>query len=469
MSERQSRRRFLRSAGVTITLPLLPSLLHERRARAAPCAPAKRFLAYIFPDGHHMPESLPAGVGAGARWQLPPMYASFADLKSDLLFVSGLENQQRRREFGDHAIGCGAVLTARKPTADTPFTNHSIDQVLADAQSAETGCGSALPSWQLGTQNAGPADEFGTYYTRTVSWRGPVVPNADGTTSFPAGNATPLGKETDPAKAFDRLFAGSDPTVSATEAARRRALRKSVLDTVVPHGDWLRNRLNAADRGKVDELFTGIRALELEIDRTTPPAATCMKPPAPAGGRLPVPDQLAAMHGLIAVAFQCDLTRVITFMMGDPLTDRSFSFVPDVAAVGGDAGEHAVSHHSNQAPLVAKYRAMILWKMARIAELVRKLKGLQDADGQSMLASTLVMITSELGDGNRHNHDDIPILLAGQLGGRVVTDRHVRFPTGNDYTKVKTFGDFFITLMGMWGVRATAFGNDGKEAISWNA
>src|SRR5262245_16137293 len=104
---RFSRRRFIRTAGVTVTLPMLPSLLYSRGARAAECTPIKRFLAYHFPNGHHMPEHLPTGTGAGTAWTLPPMLASMQDLKSDLLFVSGLENQQRRRETGDHAIGCG--------------------------------------------------------------------------------------------------------------------------------------------------------------------------------------------------------------------------------------------------------------------------------------------------------------------------------------------------------------------------
>src|SRR6185436_20845253 len=112
-------------------------LLYSRRAAAATCAPIKRLLAYTFPNGHHMVEHLPTGTGSGAAWTLPLMLASMQDLKPDLTFVSGLENQQRRRELGDHAIGNGALLTARKPTANQPMTNMSVDQIIADAQ---TGC-----------------------------------------------------------------------------------------------------------------------------------------------------------------------------------------------------------------------------------------------------------------------------------------------------------------------------------------
>ncbi|HYO94892.1 MAG TPA: DUF1552 domain-containing protein [Polyangiaceae bacterium] len=461
-SARFSRRRFITSAGVTVTLPMLPSLLYSRRAGAVECAPAKRFLAYMFPNGHHMAEHVAKGTGSGAAWQLPVTLDAMKDLKSELVFVSGLENQQRRKEFGDHAIGCGAMLTARKPAKNAQRTSMSVDQAIADAQK---GC-RGVHSLQLGTHNAGPTDVFGTYYTRSISWRGPSQANADGTVSYPLGDATPLGKEIDPRKAFDRLFQGTDPATSSAEADMRRALRKSVLDSVVPHRDWLKNRLNPADNAKVDQLFTGIRALEEEL-QSKPVGAACTPPTAPAAA-LDFPKQLDYMHTLMALAFQCDVTRVITFMMSDALTSRNLSFIPAVAAAGGDAGDHSVSHHSNSAALVAKFRAMFIWKMEQIAGFIRKLKELQDADGKSLLDNTLVWISSEIADGNRHNHDDHPILLAGRLGGLVTPDRHVRFPTNRDFTLVKTYGDFFITLLELYGVKTTAFGDDGKEPIVWH-
>ena len=121
-----------------------------------------------------------------------------------------------------------------------------------------------------------------------------------------------------------------------------------------------------------------------------------------------------------------DITRVITFMMGDALNDRSLSFIPAVSSAGGDAGDHSVSHHSNQAGTVAKYRAMVLWKMEQIAGFLSKLKTAQDAEGKSLLDTSLVFISSEIADGNRHNHDDKPILLAGQC----VTRRFMTFAIG---------------------------------------
>jgi hypothetical protein len=463
---RFSRRRFIQTAGVTITLPMLPSLLHTPNASAQQaCTPVRRFIGYMFANGHKMDEHKPSGSGgAGSAWSLPPMLAPFQDLKQHLTFVGGLENQQRRRDFGDHAIGCGALLTARKPTANQKITNSSIDQVIADAIGPCRG----IASIQLGTHNAGPSDAFGTDYTRSISWKGQRVANADGTVSYPQGAATPLGKEIDPKKAFDRLFAGVDPGQSNTEAQMRLAMRKSVLDTAIAEGGTLLNRLNAEDRIKVDELFTGIRQLEAEIQNTTPPAR-CTPPTAPATNLTQnFTNHVAYMHELMAIALQCDITRVMTFMMGDALSNRNLSFIPGVAAIGGEAADHTVSHHTGDATLIAKFRAMVLWKQEQIASFVRRLSMITDADGQSVLHNSLVWISSEIADGNRHNHDDKPILLAGTLGGLVTPDRFVMFPTSRNYANVKTYGDFFITLASLFGVNMTTFGDDGKEAIRWH-
>ena len=459
---RFSRRRFIQTAGVTVTLPMLPSLLHTKKASGQACASVQRFLAYMFPNGHKMDEHAPSSAGSGDEWSLPPMLESMQDLKTELLYVSGLENQMRRREFGDHAIGCGSLLTARKPTANQQVTNMSADQAIADGLS---GC-QGIQSLQLGTHNIGPSDSFGNYYTRSISWRGETVDNGDGTVDFPSGPATPLGKEIDPQKAFDRLFEGFDPEASSADAEMRAALRTSVLDTVVAQADGLLPSLNADDQKKVDELFTGIRSLEQEI-QTRAAAGDCTIPLEPAG-RLEFPDQLNYMHELMAIAFQCDITRVISFMMGDALNDRNLGFIPDVAAIGGESNDHAVSHHAGNADLVAKFRAMVVWKMERIAEFLARLNSITDFDGQPLLNNSLVWISSDIADGNRHNHDDKPILLAGRLGGLVTTDRHVRFPTSRNYDQVKTYGDFFITLMSLYGVNTTAFGNDGVEAIEWH-
>ena len=470
-SSEWSRRRFIKTAGVSVTLPMLPSLMWSKRAgAAATCTPVQRLVTYMFPNGHHLVEHIPATTGVGAAWTLPNMLVPMQANKPDLLFVSGLENQQRRRELGDHSIGCGSLFTARKPTKLQQITNSSVDQIVAD----QIGSCTTLPSMQLGTHNIAGADQFGTYYTRNISWRGLSVKNADGTMSFPQGAATPLGKTINPLLAFNSMFQGYSPGASTASATTRLALRQSVLDAVVPHGTALRAQLNPADQVKLDELLTGIRQLETELQTQAAHPVSCT-PPAMPGTTLGTdnsqfPQFLAYMHTLMTLALQCDITRVISFMMGDAQNQRDLSFISGIAALGGEATDHTISHNMDAGERLVKYRLAVLWKMTQIASFLTMLKTTMDVNGQPLLANTLVLISSDLSDGNAHNHDDYPMLVAGQLGGLVATDRHVRYtPDPNKiYTNDKTFGDFYITLLSLYGVKVTAFGDDGKDAITWN-
>ncbi len=453
-----SRRRFLGTAGVTVTLPMLPSLMFERNAaRAATCAPM-RFLAYFLPSGFWMDDWRPTGSpGPDSSWQLGPGLASLNDLKSELVMITGIENQSKRREFGDHSIGCGALLTARKPEKLRPITNSSVDQIIKDES-----CG-AMPSLQLGTHNIGGVDVFGTFFTRSISWRGPKQQLPGGKLAFPAGNATPLYKEVDPQKAFDNLFGGIDPTQTAEDAMKRRALRKSVLDAIKPHRDALRLRLDAVDQTKVEQLFTGIRELEAELQRAVP--AAC-KPGARPAAQMTVEQHVDVMGKIIALAFQCDIRRVATFMLGDASNNRDMSFIPEVASIGGELADHRVSHHQNQEALVKKYRAIGRWKIERVGAILRTLRTLKDADGKSLLDNTLFMVSSDIADGQTHAHRDLPLMVAGKLGDKVRTNRWVRFGRGTD-GELKSFGDFYIRVLALYGIQVDTFGDDGKEPLSW--
>ncbi len=477
-SGRFSRRRFITSAGVTVTLPMLPSLMWTRKAGAATCAPIKRFMFYHYPNGNYMQDHNP--TGAGATWGLPITMPTWAPYQADMTYITGLENQQRRRQTGDHALGAGAILTARMATPNSQQMSKSVDQIIGDALS---GC-RGINSIQLGTGNGGPTDSFGTYFTRNISWQAPSVTNSDGTMSFPVGAGTPLGKIVDAQTAFNRLFMGVSPTASNADAQMRAALRKSVLDSVMPYQSALQNKLNAADSAKLDQLFTGIRSLEQEL-QNAPAAGSCTPPTVPGPAVNPsdkngltgvdYKNQVDFMHSLIAIAFQCDITRVITFMLSDAVTSRNYSFVPAVAAAGAKAGgatsDHQSSHYGSDAGLMEVYHQISLYKMIWISTFVQKMKSLMDADGHDMLYNSAIVMSSEIGDGNRHNHDNLPTVVLGQLGGLIKPNRLVQYPNavGTDYSNVKTYGDFYIQLLSLFGVKVTAFGNDGKEALAWNA
>jgi hypothetical protein len=481
MDERRfSRRRFITSAGVTVTLPMLPSLMWEKKAGAATCTPIKRFMFYHYPNGNYMQEHNPTGAGAGAAWGLPSTMPTWAALKPDITYITGLENQQRRRQTGDHALGAGALLTARMPTPNSQQMSMSVDQIIADAQ---MGC-RGIASLQLGTGNGGPTDSFGTFFTRNISWRAPSMKNADGTMSFPVGAGTPLGKIIDAQTAFNRVFMGTSPSTSNADAAMRLALRKSVLDSVMPYQSMLANKLNPADSAKLDQLFSGIRSLEMEL-QAAPAGGACTPPALPPAAVNPTDknglvgvdykNQVDFMHSLIAIAFQCDVTRVITFMLSDAVTSRNYNFVPAVvtagAAAGGSTFDHQSSHYAGNTGLQEVYHQISLYKMIWINTFFTKMKALLDSDGNDMLHNTAVVMSSEIGDGNRHNHDNLPTMVIGRLGGLITPNRLVAYPnaTGSDYTAVKTYGDFYIQLLNLFDVKVTAFGNDGKEALAWNA
>jgi hypothetical protein len=426
---------------VTVTLPMLPSLLWSRRGDAAVCDTPKRFVVYYYSNGNNIHKSFsdatlqdwggPPKAAAnltGDAWKLPAALSALQEVKSDILLLQGLENQQRRRAFGDHAIGCGALLTARKPTANKPFSNTSIDQVIADAIA---GCRAGLKSLQLGIHDAGPSDSFGTYYTRSVSWRGPnegkPTVAADGSMTYPVGDATPLGKTIDPVKAFNNVFTGTDPGASSADAQMRMELRKSVLDSILPQQASLQSKLNSEDKTKVDQLFTGIRELETSLQSPAAVGAACTMPTKPTANT-DIPTIVEQMNSLMVIAAQCDVTRVMTFMLGDALNEKSVSYIPEIQKLGGDAADHSQSHHNGDATKLGKFKIIATWKQQQIAAFIKKMKAAVDFDGQSVLHNSLVMAASELADGNRHNHDSIPITLAGQLGGAVVTDRQVDYP-----------------------------------------
>jgi hypothetical protein len=435
---------------------------------------------YHYPNGNYMQEHVPTGAGSGDNWGLPPTMPTWAPYKGDITFITGLENQQRRRQTGDHALGAGAILTARMATPNSQQMSKSVDQILGDYLQ---GC-RGISSFQLGTGNGGPTDSFGTYFTRNISWQAPSMTNADGTMSFPVGAGTPLGKIIDAQTAFNRLFMGTSPTASNADAQMRAALRKSVLDSVIPYQASLANKLNPADSAKLDQLFTGIRTLEMEL-QAAPAAGACTPPTVPGAAVNPTDkngltgvdykNQVDFMHSLIAIAFQCDITRVITFMLSDAVTSRNYSFVPAVAAAGAAAGgatsDHQSSHYGTNAALQEVYHQISLYKMIWISTFIAKMKTLIDADGNDMLHNIAIVMSSEIGDGNRHNHDNLPTMVIGRLGGLITPNRLVQYPNavGTDYSNVKTYGDFYIGLMKLYGINVTAFGNDGKEALAWNA
>lgn len=437
-----SRRAFLRGAGTmaaaTIALPFLESL-QPRRAGAAP-TPPRRLLAWYVPCGIVMKDWTPPGMG-GANWPLTPILQPLAALKSKITILTGLANRPAIPDGpGDHASGTAAFLTARHPykTDGVNIKNGiSVDQVAAGVIGAK----SPFPSLQLGidggTSVGGCDSGYSCAYARNISW---------------AGDATPLPKLVNPQAVFDRLFAGTDALLSPEEKARRLRYKTSVLDFVTEDARRLQSRLGATDRRKVDEYLTGVRALETRLQTAT---NTCNAGPRPPDN-FDYPAQVALMTDLMVLALQCDQTRVISFMLGNAGSNRTYEHlgIPDA--------HHELSHHMGDAGKLGKLTRIDTWEVQQLAGLLAKMDKI-DEGGSSLLDNSIVFFSGEIEDGNTHSHLNMPVLVAGKAGGAFAkaAGRHIVYGTE------RSFGDLFLTFLQALEVPGvTAFGDNGKMPLS---
>lgn len=440
------RRFFLGGAGAAVALPFLPSALSwmESRGRASADAPAcetpVRMVAWYAPCGMHMPAWRPSTTGRD--FALPTILAPLAPVRDRVLVLSGLENYAGASQGdgpGDHARGTGSFLTARhvRKTDGSDIRNGiSVDQVAA----THLGTCTRFASLELGIDggsSAGSCDSgYSCAYSRNISW---------------ASETTPMPKVTDPRVVFDRLFAGYDPMATRADVERRRAYRTSVLDAALEDASLLRARLGTTDRRKLDEYMTGVREVELRVASTVEPV--CEVPDAPADG-LGLTEKIDVMSDLQVLALQCDMTRVITFMLGNAGSNKTFPFL------GIGDGHHSLSHHDSVEENFRKLTIIDTWEVERLAYFLGRLASVVEMDGQTLLDRSMVFFSSEISDGNRHNHDDLPVLLAGTAGGAWESGRHVRLPEDTP------IANLFIRMLHEMGVRVSELGDDGTEALA---
>lgn len=430
-----SRRTLLRGAGAAIGLPMLEAMVPST-ARAQSAAAPKRLLFYYVPCGIHMPAWTPSNEGAG--YDLKTILSPLESLKDQVLVLSGLENRNARPDGpGDHASGTGAFLTCAHPfkTSGANIRNGiSVDQVAANAIGSET----LFASLQLGSDGGagtGNCDSgYSCAYARNISW---------------ASETQPLPKETNPRALFDRLFGGTDPLATLEQQRRRRLYRRSVLDFVKQDAATLKTKLGRTDNRKMDEYLTSIREIEMRIEMEgLEPVCAAERP----DGSDDIRARVRNMTDLMVLAFQCDFTRITTFMLGNAGHNRSFSFI------GVPEQHHDLSHHQNDQQKFAKLTDIGRWEVEQLAMLLTKMKAIEEPGG-TMLDNSLVFFSSEISDGNRHNHDDLPVLLAGGGGGAVRSGRHVRY----DRTPI---ANLFRSMLGSVGVDGSNFGEDGTGPLA---
>jgi hypothetical protein len=258
-----------------------------------------------------------------------------------------------------------------------------------------------------------------------------------------------MAKEVNPRALFDRLFAGADAGLTEEQKQQRRRRRLSVLDFVREDTRRLQGRLGANDNRKLDEYLTGVRDLERRIESTQP--AQCTFGERPQGADADVEVYVKQMLDLAALAMQCDLTRVATFMMGNGGSNRSYGFL------GHPGGHHEYSHHQGDADKLAALADIGRWEVSMLAHFCQKLAAV-DEGGRSALDNTLCFFSSEIEDGNSHSHDEMPVLLVGKGGGAINAGQHVRVENAEA-------GDVFLTMLKTVGVEAASFGEYGTRVL----
>src|SRR5882757_7779141 len=454
MNRRVGRRAFLGGASVMLGLPFLPSLGYRRGMRSAAAATGspKRFLLYYVPNGVYLPDWTPKTTGPS--YVASPTLMPLAPVREDVLVVSGLQNFPGVPPTvgGAHAGGSGALLTCTKYLKNNVINQaKSLDQVIGD---------SIAPATKLKTLELGITDLRGgdgpDIISVNVSWTGPTTP------------APPI---TQPSVAFDRMFQGGDVGASLADIAKRRVYRTSVLDVVQKDAQALIPRLSKTDKTRFDQYLTSVREVENRIQTDPAVGGMCTAGPRPVDP-MDFPAQVEVNHKLMALAFQCDVTRVITFMHGHGLGGRSFPFI------GIPDNGHTISHNGGDPVKIAQEKTIDTWRVGQFVNFVQMLKALPDVDGNTILNNTVVYYTSEISNGQSHDQHNKPILLAGQLGGIIKTGQHMEYPAGamgkfltcNEFSKVgcgaPALADMYLTFLHAFGIDATSFGEAGTAALT---
>ena len=425
------RRTFLRGMGATVALPFLDAMTP---AFASPSKPVPRVAFVYTANGVIMGDWTPAAEGAGFAFS--KTLAPVEPFRDDLLVLTGLAHRNGEALGdgpGDHARAGASWLTGVHPkkTRGADIRNGmSVDQMLAGT----IGRGTPLPSLELGLQDVrmvGGCDSgYSCAYSNTISWSSPT---------------TPLPYENNPSRVFTRLFGDGDTTDPAVRAVRARQNR-SLLDFVREDAARLRATLGAGDRRKLGDYLDSVREVERRIRNARYDGAALPVLDRPDGIPPTFEEHVRLMSDLITIAFQADLTRVVTLMYSREGGNRTYR------SIGVPDAHHGLSHHQNDPEKMARLQMIDRHHVATFAYLLGKLRAAQDENG-SLLDHSMVVYGSSLSDSNAHTHDDLPTLLAGRGGGTLRGGRHLRYPDGTPMTNL------FLTLLDRLGVHRDRIGD----------
>lgn len=432
-----SRRAMLQGLGTALALPWLEGM--REAWGAAGESPPRRMVFLFVPNGAHMPAWKPEKEGPLEK--LPPTLEPLEPFRQDLLVLSNLALDGGRPHGdgpGDHARCAASFLTGAHPRKTHGKDIHngvSVDQAAA----SKIGHLTRFPSLELGCEpgaQAGNCDSgYSCIYSSNISWRSPT---------------SAMTKEVNPQAVFDRLFGGPSASESQEARGRQRRERKSILDFVAEDAGRLRQDLGTTDRRKLDEYLYAVRQVERRIDdseKIVSPDREGANFPRPAGVPREFGEHVNLMLEMTVLALATDSTRIASFMFSNAGSNRSYP------QIGVSAGHHELSHHDGRREKQEGIAKINHYHVTLLAGFLKRLKETPQLDGRTLLDQTMIVYGSGLSDGNRHNHDDLPVLLAGHGGGTIRPGRHLSYASDTPMTNL------YLSLLQRMGVSAPSFGD----------
>lgn len=425
------RRTVLKALGAAVPLPLLDAMVPALTAlHRTPAQPALRFGVVYVPNGVIPARWFPETEGPG--FALSPSLEPLAPFRDQLLVLSGLDSvpppPPGERQYNNHADASTRFLTDVTPSRKLR-AGISIDQVAARLLGRDT----ALPSLELALESvdSGTSCDFGRscVYTGTIAWAGPT---------------SPLPMEHDPSAAFVRLFGDgrSDPR---SRRARLRT-RGSILDSLADEVARLRAQVAAPDRVKIGAYLDSVRDVERRIQRAIQHNVELPAFDRPAGVPDSFKEHAELMFDLQWLAYQGDITRVTTFMIGREFSGRTY---PEI---GVPDAHHPISHHRRDPERMEKCARINHYHVSLFSRFVEKLRHTPDGDG-SLLDHSVLLYGAGMSEGNGHIPRNLPILLVGGLNGRLRGGRHIRYPEGTP------LANFHLSLLDKMDVHLESHGN----------
>ena len=429
-----ARRTILRGLGTAVALPFLDSMAPAFAASQVPGkAPVRMAFVYV-PNGIDMRNWTPEAEGK--LGELPRILKPMEPLKNDMLLLGNLTHNTGRALLdgaGDHGRCCGSYLTGiqvKKSLTDIK-AGVSCDQLVANQIGGQT----RFPSLELGLEDArqsGDCDSgYSCAYTNNLAWR---------------SETQPLPPVLDPRSLFERLF-GDGVALSPEARARQAKFRRSILDFVTEDTRGLEATLGPTDKRKLDEYLTSIRSVETQLEKAEKDNKQ-IDPhmEKPYGVPADFAEHFKLMSDMVTIAFQADLTRVLTFLVTHEGTSRAYR------EIGISDGHHPLTHHRNQPDLMEKVAQINSYHMVQFAAWMQRMKATKEGDG-SLLDNCMIVYGAGLSDGNRHLHEDLPTMIVGRGGNFIKPGRRVV------YRRETPMCNLFLTMMDRMGTRMEHFGD----------